>query len=99
METITPILNLKKFVRLLGKHAPLKKKKIRSNHSPQMTKLLVKTIIKTAKAKLKYFKTKTQKDYASLKKERNFYSKLYKEERIKDYENFNMKNVIDNTEF
>ena len=42
--------------------------KIRKNHSPYMTKVLRKTIVKRTQRQTKYFKYQTEKDYASFKK-------------------------------
>ena len=65
-----------------------------------MTKTLRKAIMRRTQLHTKYFKTKTQKDYASFKKkQRNFCSKFYKKERRIYYENLDMKNVTDNTIF
>ena len=47
-----------------------------------MTKALRKSIIKTSELESKYVKNKTNEDLKSYKKQRNFSSKLYKEENI-----------------
>ena len=87
------------FVRVLAKHAPLTKKKIRANYSSYMVRALQKAIMKRTSLYRKYFKTETLKDFASFKKQINFCSNLYKKEKRKYYENLDMKNVTDNTKF
>ena len=47
----------------------------------------------------KYRKTKTQTTLKLYKKHKNFYSKLYKWERRKNYEYYDMKNVLDSKAF
>ena len=47
----------------------------------------------------KYLKTKTQTDLKLYKKHKNFCNKLYKKERRKYYEYFDVKNVLDSKEF
>lgn len=75
---------------------PLKKEKIRANHPSYITKAFHRAIMKITQLQIKYFKTKTQIDYASIKKQRNLCSKLYKKERRKHYEIKNMENDIKN---
>ena len=74
------------FISVLNKHAPLKKKFLRANHAPYMTKTLRKAIMRRSQLQTKYFKNKSQNDYLAFKKQRNFCSKLYKKER-KNYYN------------
>ena len=47
----------------------------------------------------KYLKTKTQTNFKLYKNYKNFCSKLYKRERRKYYEFFDMKNILDSKEF
>ena len=66
MERLTLILNLKEiFITVLYKH-----------DSPYMTNTLRKAIMKRSQLQTNYFKTKTQKDYASFQKQRHFCSKF-----------------------
>ena len=66
---------------MLNKHAPLKKKLLRANHAPYITKALRKAIIRRSQLETKYLKTKTQTNL--YKKDENFCSKLYKRESTK----------------
>ena len=79
---------------MLNKHAPLKKKLLRANHAPYITKTLRKAIMRRSQLETKYLKTKTQTDLKLYKKHKNFCSKLYKRERRKYYESLDMKNVL-----
>ena len=74
-------------------HAPIKRKFLRANHVPYLTKTLRKAIMKRSELENKYVKNKTNE------KQRNFCSKLYKKERKKYYEMLDLKNVTDNKEF
>ena len=89
----------KNFLSVLNKHAPLKKKKLRANEVPYMTKTLRKAIMKRTELETKYLKNKSKTNLSSYKKQRNFCSKLYKKERKKYYNNLNIKNITENKEF
>jgi len=69
------------FINVLNKHAPFKKKFLRANHEPYMTKALRKAIMRRSQLQTKYFKNKSENNYLAFKKQRNFCSKLYKKER------------------
>ena len=84
---------------MLNKHAPLRKKFLRANHAPYITKTLRKAIMRRSQLETKYLKTKIQTDLKLYKKHKNFCSKLYKRERRKYYESLDMKNVLDSKEF
>ena len=66
---------------MLDKHAPLKKKFVRGNQAPYMTKQLRKTIMRRSELESKYLKNKTIDNKTKFKKQNNFCSKLYKKER------------------
>ena len=51
-----------KFLTTLNLHAPLKKKFIRANHAPYMTKILKKAMMKRHELATKYYKTKKDED-------------------------------------
>ena len=82
------------FIEVLNKHAPLRKKFLRANHAPYITKTLRKAIMRRSQLETKYLKTKTQKDLKLYKKHKNFCSKLCKRDRRKYYESLDMKNVL-----
>ena len=87
------------FLKVLDKHAPLKKKIIRANHVPYMTKALRKAIMKRCELESKYYKNNTNENKKLYKKQNNFCSKLYKKERKKYYKNLDLKNITDNKLF
>ena len=87
------------FLEILNIHAPIKKKLLRANHVPYMTKALRKLIMKRSELESKYVKNKTNENLKSYKKQRNFCSKLYKKERKKYHERLDLKNVTDNKKF
>ena len=84
---------------MLNKHAPLKKKLLRANHAPYITKTLRKAIMRRSQLETKYLKTKTQTDLKLYKKHKNFCSKLHKREKRKHYEFLDIKNVLDSKKF
>ena len=88
-----------KFLKVLNKHAPLKKKFIRANHVPYMTKNLRKAIMKRSQLENKYIRNSTVENMNKYKKHKNFCSKLYKKERKKFYSQLDIKNITDNKLF
>ena len=77
----------------------MKKKVIRANHAPYITKTLKKAIMRRFVLENKYFKDKNIENHKLYKKQRNYCSKLYKKERKKYYANLDMKNITDNRLF
>ena len=57
------------FVDILNEHTPFKKKFLRVNYAPYMTKRLRKAIVKRSELKSKYLKFKTQESFKSYKKQ------------------------------
>ena len=88
-----------KFLKVLNKHAPLKKKFIRANHVPYMTKNLCKAIMKRSQLENKYIRNSAVENMNKYKKHKNFCSKLYKKERKKFYSQLDIKNITDNKLF
>ena len=69
---------------MLNKHAPLRKKLLRVNHAPYITKILRKAIMHRYQLETNHLKTKTQTDLKLQKKIKTFavsYTKK-KEENI-----------------
>ena len=66
---------------VLNRHAPLKKKILRANHSSYMSKTLRKTIMRRSYLEKKYFKKKTDLSLRACKKQKNCCSRLYKKEK------------------
>ena len=63
---------------ILNKHAPLKKKFVRANNSPFMTKQLRKMIMNRSRSKNLYLKNKTVENWDKYRKLRNECVKLTK---------------------
>ena len=59
----------KVFVDILNEHTTFKKKFLRVNYAPYMTKRLRKAIVKRSELKSKYLKFKTQESFKSYKKQ------------------------------
>ena len=69
---------------LLNIQAPLKKKILRGNKSPFMTKTLRKAIMIRSKLKNRFHKTRSDKNWLLYKTQRNLYTKLLRKTK-KDY--------------
>ena len=82
------------FLRVLNAHAPLKKKVVRANNMPYMTKTLRRSALEK-----KYYKTKCLEDKHVFKKHQNFCNRLYKKEKRKYFNNLNLKDITDNKRF
>ena len=68
----------KGFLDALNKHAPLKKKSVRANHAPDVTKTLRKAIMRRSNLQTIYFKKRTPESLKKYKKQKNCCRKLYK---------------------
>ena len=80
------------FLKVLEKHAPLKKKIIRGNHAPYMNTALRKAIMKRTRLQNKFYKSKQKDDLTAFKKQRNYVSRLYKKQRKLFYNSLDLKN-------
>ena len=86
------------FLGILGKHAPLKKKVLRANEKPYMTKTL-KAIMRRSALQNKYYRGRTPESEKAFKKQRNYTTKLIKKEKKKYFSSINMTNYTDNKKF
>ena len=81
----TPNLNYNlfetNFLDILERHAPTKKKTVRQNNKPYMTKTLRKAIMRRSTLWNKFLKEKTAEAQALYKKQKNYTNKLLKKER------------------
>ena len=89
----------KAFITILNRHAPLKKKILRSNEVSYMTKCLRKAIMKRSQLEAKFHKTRTLVNQKAYKKQKNFVSRLYKKERKRFYNDLDLKVLEDNKKF
>ena len=84
------------FLAILNTHAPLKKKVLRANHKPYMTKVLRKAIMKRSTLKNKLYTNKSADTDRAYKKQRNYTNRLLKREKKKYFHNLDTKNFTDN---
>ena len=84
---------------LLDHHAPLKKKVLRANNEPYITKKLRKAIMKSSQLESIYRETLTEKSLKAYKKQKNYVSRLYKKERKTFFNSLNPSVVSDNRKF
>ena len=82
-----------KFRGIVEKHAPLKKKTLRANDAPYMSKALRKAMMKRTELATRYNKTRNLDDHSKFRKHRNYVNRLYKRER-KNYFNSLDKNDV-----
>ena len=75
----------------------MKRKVIRGNEAPCMTKALKKS--NHEKTRNEILKNKTTHSLKNYKKHKNYCSRLYKKERRKYYDKFDLKNITDNKKF
>ena len=73
-----------KFLKVLDKHAPVKKKVVRANDKPYMTKALRRAIMRRSSLRNKFLKYKTPDLDRAYKKQRNYTNKLLKKEKKND---------------
>ena len=78
---------------------PLKKRVVRANEVPYMTKSLRKAIATRSRLENRYYRHKTAESKWVYKKQTNYESKLYKIERRKYYTNLDIKKITDNKRF
>ena len=88
-----------KFIEVIEKHAPLKKKTLRANNAPYMTKILRKAMMKITELATKYNKTRKLDDYNNFRKHRNYVNRLYKRERKAYFNSLDRKDIQDVRKF
>ena len=87
------------FMEILHKHAPIKKKILRFNGNPFMTKPLRKAIMHWSKFKNIYKKTRAKEDWDNYKKQRNFCVNLLRNTKKDYFQNLNIKDLTDKNKF
>ena len=87
------------FLNCLNRHVPLKKRVIRANEVPYMTKVLRKAIATRSRLENRYYRNKTANSKTAYKKQKNYVSRLYKKDREKYYTNLDNKHITDNKRF
>ena len=86
-------------LQILYTHAPLKKRLVRANEVPYMTKTLRKAIANRSRLENQYYKNKSGESLRAYKKQKNFCSRLYKKERKRYYTNLDSKGITDSKKF
>ena len=84
---------------VLNKHAPMKRKLLRANHSSYISKPLRKAIMKKSHLEKVYYKNKSEKSFKACKKQKKLCSRLYEKERERFFNNLNPSFVTDNKLF
>ena len=92
------ILNMK-FLNVLNKFAPLKKKYLRANHSHFVNKELNKAIMQRSRLRNAYLKDRTRAARIAYKKQRNVCVSILRKSKKCYYENLDTKNITDNKKF
>ena len=87
------------FLYVLERHAPLKRKLLRANEVPYMTKALRKAIATRSRLENRFHRLKTSDSKKAFKKQRNYCSRLYKKERKRFYDKLDSKCITDNKLF
>ena len=71
------------FLKVLGRHVPIKNKTIRANDAPYVTKTMRKAIMKRTELQHRYLKIRSSENLKFFERQKNFCSRLYKRERKK----------------
>ena len=87
------------FKNVLDRHASEKKKVLRANSKPYVTKAMRKAIMKRSELATKYRARPNEENQKAFKKQRNFCNRLYKKERRKYYNNLDLRKITDNRKF
>ena len=87
------------FLNCLNRHALLKKRVVRANEVPYMTKALRKAIATRSRLENRYYRNKTERSKTAYKKQKNSVSRLYTNEMKKYYTNLDTKHITDNKRF
>ena len=84
---------------ILDTHAPLKKKSLRANNSPFMTKQLLQMIMNRSRCKHSYHKNQTVGNWERYQKLRNECVKLTKKVKREYYQKLDVNSINDNKTF
>ena len=87
------------FMHIFENHAPLKKKYVRANHGPFVTKELRKAFMKRSLLHNKYLKETTDFNHRAYKKQRNFCTRLCRKVKRDYYSNLSPSCVSSNKKF
>ncbi len=83
----------------LNRHAPLKKKYLRANDGPFMTKALRKAMMHRKRLRNRYIKNRTEENLKAFKTQRNLCVKLLRKTKSDYYRNLDLGDLTDNRKF
>ena len=83
----------------INEHAPNKRKYVRANDGPFVTKALRKAIMLRSKLRNRCNKNRTEENERAFKKQRNWCVKLLRKTKCNYYQNLDLKNLSDNRKF
>ena len=86
-------------MKVLSKHASQKKKIVRGNQIPFMTKDLSKEIMKKSRLRSRFLKDKSLENRMLYTQQRNYCASLLGKTKIRYYANLNEKKILDNKQF
>ena len=86
-------------VKLLNRHAPLKKRFVRANNSPFMNKTLSKAVMTRSRLRNKYIKNPSIENKVNYTRYRNYCTGLLRKGKKSFYNNLDTKMVTDNRKF
>ena len=87
-----------KFLEVLDKHAPLKRKLL-ENHASYVSEAVRKAIMRRSYLEKVYFKNRTENSLRAFKKQKSFFSRLYNKDRKKFFISLKLSFVKDNQLF
>ena len=87
------------FDRLLYKHAPIKKKYVRANDKPFMTRALRKATMLRSRIRNKYNEDQTVENWNNFRKQRSSCVKLFRKEKRNYYNSLDISLLTDNKKF
>ena len=88
-----------RFLNVLNKHAPVKKKTVRANHKPYITKEIRKSIMNKTRLANKRHKTNNEGDFREYKRQKNYVNRECKRARKDYFSNLDVKCLQDNKKF
>ena len=99
LNTTDPEGFMKTVFHIFNKHAPIKRKYIRADEAPFMTKDLHKAIMKRSKLRNKFLKSRNLSDRKNYTSQRNLCKKLLKSTKRTYFNNLDIRKVTDNRTF
>ena len=84
---------------MLDRNAPDKKKELRADSKPYVTKAMWKAIIKRSELATKYLARPNEENQKAFKNQRNFCNRLYKKEQRKYYDNLDLRKITGKRKF